>query len=1035
MCQQLAVPVAMQTSVRLLQETRAMLALENEMMALLDYGGISTNDAESAIKRASKGGMVGAKQLRGLVATLAGADRLKRQVGLVARQNNATQRNGPLGPLLDAVAAVRVPAALMRDINAAINEDGELADSSSEQVRTTRGRVRAITSRINNILKGYPGEASEKSGRLCIAVPAGTRINNGVMLGSSVGGGLTYIEPAQVVSLNNELMAARAEAMAAEEAVLWELSGRLMGCLEDVETAFSIVGWLDVLSAKVCFGMWMGAVMPQFTPWDEVFHTRSGAALRKQQQQQQQQGSNAVDWDAFASAGAAAGAAVHLRRLSHPLLLADYLEERQQLERQARMAGYAAVGSSSSEGGGSSSSGKKISSRMLGTRKEVLYKQMGLDFDSSSSSGKQQAANPQEALAALKPPRPIELVAQPETSVVVITGPNTGGKTAAMKAFGLAACMAKAGLLLPAQAPARLPCFSCVLADIGDEQSLTANLSTFSGHIKRISALRAEADGRSLLLLDELGTGTDPVEGAALGQALLQQLIKGGIGNGALTIATTHHSIMTQLKFEDPRAENASVEFDEEALAPTYKLLWGVPGRSNALNIASRLGLDPTIVAAARQRLAAGVAAANSAIEELEGVQETLRQADAAAFAVEADLQQTKTRLEGVKQLLISTQQGVAMKRAAAIREVQSAARALLKALKLERKARFKGNTSSKIGRQLDLAMGDDMLQTGQSNSQSNTSVTSAAISLDAAMESFRALEASSAGGSSAFAYDALLQQRRQQQQQQWQQQEEWVQDWARLLEKARSTLRESLASSSSSSVGVAGGSLEEDYEAEVEAELQALAAKAAQRDAAQQAEIAAAQQLIESQFKAITAAAAAATDATSQDALDAAMDAVQKRKLSTDEAVSQELFAAGVSLVEEALEADQQLAALMAANGAAQQAQAAAQAQEAARQQAEQAMLMAAMESELEQWDIDALLQPTQQQQQEEEAAAAAAAAAAKADAEAAAAAAAAEAVQQQQQQLEMRQQQQQQQQQQQAKTSQASGKKGKRGISFRFF
>ncbi|KAF6255024.1 hypothetical protein COO60DRAFT_258769 [Scenedesmus sp. NREL 46B-D3] len=656
MCQQLPVPVAMQTSVRLLQETRSMLALENEMMALLDYGGISTNDAESAIKRASKGGMVGARQLRGLVATLAGADRLKRQVNLVARQNNATQRGGPLEPLLEAVAGVRVPAALMRDINAAINEDGELADSSSEQVRTTRGKVRAVTSRINNILKGYPGEASEKSGRLCIAVPAGTRVNNGVMLGSSVGGGMTYIEPAQVVSLNNELLAARAEAMAAEEAVLWELSGRLMGCLEDVETAFSVVGWLDVLSAKVRFGLWMGAVMPQFTPWDEVFHTRSGAALRKQQQQQhaggsgsslgrqQQQQGDAVDWDAFASAGAAAGAAVHLRRLSHPLLLADYLEERQQLERQARMqSGYPAGSGSSSDGAGGSR--KKISNRMLGTRKDILYKQMGLDVElesSSSSRQQQQVANPEQALAALKRPRPIELVAQPETSVVVITGPNTGGKTAAMKAFGIAACMAKAGMLLPAQAPARLPCFSSVLADIGDEQSLTANLSTFSGHIKRISALRAEADGRSLLLLDELGTGTDPVEGAALGQALLKQLIAGGIGNGALTIATTHHSIMTGLKFEDPRAENASVEFDEEALAPTYKLLWGVPGRSNALNIAARLGLDPTIVAAARQRLAAGVAAANSAIQELEGVQEQLRQADMAAFAVGADLQQTK---------------------------------------------------------------------------------------------------------------------------------------------------------------------------------------------------------------------------------------------------------------------------------------------------------------------------------------------------------------------------------------------------------
>ncbi|KAF6255025.1 hypothetical protein COO60DRAFT_258858 [Scenedesmus sp. NREL 46B-D3] len=224
-----------------------------------------------------------------------------------------------------------------------------------------------------------------------------------------------------------------------------------------------------------------------------------------------------------------------------------------------------------------------------------------------------------------------------------------------------------------------------------------------------------------------------------------------------------------------------------------------------------------------------------------------------------------QTRLEGVRELVIATQQGVAMKRAAAIREVQSAARALLKALKLERKARHKGNTSSKIGRQLDLAMGDDLSGTNQNNMSS----TGAAFSLDAAMESFKALERSSAGGSSAYAFDALVQQRRQQQQQQWQQQEEWVQDWARLLERARRTLRESLASgSSSSSLGVAGSSLAEDYEAEVEAELQALAAKAAQRSAAQQAELAAAQQVIESQFRTITAAPAAAAAAAAAAAI-----------------------------------------------------------------------------------------------------------------------------------------------------------------------
>eukprot|EP00879_Flechtneria_rotunda_P017603 GHRR01018453.1.p1 GENE.GHRR01018453.1~~GHRR01018453.1.p1 ORF type:complete len:365 (+),score=118.66 GHRR01018453.1:674-1768(+) len=237
---QLSVPLDQLSSERLLQETRAMLAMENDYMSLLDYGGISTFDAESAIKRASKGGMVAAKQLRGLVALLQGADRLKRQIQLVARQNHANHKGSLLWPLLAAVAQITVPAALMRDITSIITEDGELTDAASEQVRTTRGRVRALQGRINSILKGYPGEASEKSGRLCIAAPAGTKINNGVMLGSSVGGGMVFIEPAQIVSLNNELAAARAEAMAAEESVLWELSGRLMGVIVDVETVSAV---------------------------------------------------------------------------------------------------------------------------------------------------------------------------------------------------------------------------------------------------------------------------------------------------------------------------------------------------------------------------------------------------------------------------------------------------------------------------------------------------------------------------------------------------------------------------------------------------------------------------------------------------------------------------------------------------------------------------------------------------------------------------------------------------------------------------
>ena len=158
----------------------------------------------------------------------------------------------------------------------------------------------------------------------------------------------------------------------------------------------------------------------------------------------------------------------------------------------------------------------------------------------------------------------------------------------------------------------------------------------------RIQRLRAEADGRALILLDELGTGTDPQEGAALGQALLKRLVQGGIGSGALTLATTHHSNMTGLKFEDPRFENASVEFDEAKLAPTYKLLWGVPGRSNALNIAERLGLEREVVAAARERLGKGVAKRDEAVLRLEEVQRQVEGREMAVWAVQQQVQQAQ---------------------------------------------------------------------------------------------------------------------------------------------------------------------------------------------------------------------------------------------------------------------------------------------------------------------------------------------------------------------------------------------------------
>ncbi len=194
---------------------------------------------------------------------------------------------------------------------------------------------------------------------------------------------------------------------------------------------------------------------------------------------------------------------------------------------------------------------------------------------------------------------PITITIAPPTKVVTITGPNTGGKTATLKTLGLVASMAKAGLMIPAAEPVELPWFSQVLADIGDEQSLQHNLSTFSGHIRTISHILQALSDSALVLLDEVGAGTDPNEGTALAIALLHHLAN----HAQLTIATTHYGELKALKYQDPRFENASVEFDADTLAPTYRLLWGIPGRSNALAIAQRLGLNPEIIAAATQAL------------------------------------------------------------------------------------------------------------------------------------------------------------------------------------------------------------------------------------------------------------------------------------------------------------------------------------------------------------------------------------------------------------------------------------------------
>lgn len=270
---------------------------------------------------------------------------------------------------------------------------------------------------------------------------------------------------------------------------------------------------------------------------------------------------------------------------------------------------------------------------------------------------------------------PVDLVIKPQLRVVTITGPNTGGKTVTLKTLGLAALMAKVGLFVPAREPVEIPWFDQILADIGDEQSLQQSLSTFSGHIRRISRIinalsnsnqALDLPRSSLVLLDEVGAGTDPAEGSALAIALLQYLAD----HAQLSIATTHFGELKALKYQDERFENASVEFDEESLSPTYRLLWGIPGRSNALTIARRLGLNSEVVEQAKTKLGGATEDVNQVIAGLEAQR---RLQETKAGEAEKLLQQVQRLYAEVSQKAAQLQDREAQLRQQQERSIQQA--------------------------------------------------------------------------------------------------------------------------------------------------------------------------------------------------------------------------------------------------------------------------------------------------------------------------------------------------------------------------
>lgn len=500
-------------------------------------------DIRELVLRAEKGARLQPPELLLIADTLHAGRRLKK---MFIRLPQYEER---FPNLLDVVGGIEHVHKLESGLERSIGPRGDVLDTASSELARLRKAVRIAHSRVTERLRNLQSSSrvgaamqeniiTVREGRYVIPIRAEARnVVRGIIHGTSQSGQTLYVEPYDVVELNNTWRERQLEEEEEVNRILDDLSEQIAEQADVLRRMVHAIAEIDLSLAKAKYATQLDATRPRF-------HDTS-----------------------------AAGGRVRPEDPGHPSHRVRLVEARHPLLDQAKAV--------------------------------PLSLEMGETF-----------------------------------RVLLITGPNTGGKTVALKTVGLLTLMAQSGLFIPAADTSVVSVFPQVFVDIGDEQSIEQSLSTFSSHMSNIVRMLRQVRSDSLVLLDELGAGTDPQEGSALARALISRLLQAR----AMVIATTHYSEVKAYAYATPGVENASVEFDVETLSPTYRLTVGIPGKSNALAIAQRLGVPGEVIEDARRILHAGDQQADDLINDIRHRREQAREELSAAERTRADVEELRRR-------------------------------------------------------------------------------------------------------------------------------------------------------------------------------------------------------------------------------------------------------------------------------------------------------------------------------------------------------------------------------------------------------